>query len=95
MRWFHWFAAAAVLFAIGVAALWALGDGEASTDEEGMSLLDLLRRPTTATGTTHTVAYSAWLLSWLGAIVSVGVGVVCFGRPRRGRTQRQHTPANR
>ena len=40
--------------------------------------LSLLRRPTRATGRTHThtLAYSAWLLSWLGAIVSIGIGVV-------------------
>lgn len=78
MRWYHWFAAAAVLFAIGVVALFVLGDGETPTGENDitLNLLRLVRRPTRATGITHTLAYSAWLLSWLGAIVSIGICVV-------------------
>ena len=76
MRWYHWSGVAAVLFAIGVGALVVLGDGETATSEDGTSLLNLLRRPTSATGITHTLAYSVWLLSWLGAIVSIGIGVV-------------------
>lgn len=80
MRWYHWFVAAAVLFAVGVGALIVLGDGEPSTREDGMWLVDLVRRPTKATGITHTLAYGTWLLSWLGAIVSIGMGIVRIRR---------------
>ena len=78
MRWYHWFGAAAVLFAIGVGALFVLGDGDNATgkDDITLNLLRLIRRPTRATGITHTLAYSAWLLSWAGAIVSIGICVV-------------------
>lgn len=71
--WHHWLVAATVLFAIGVGALVVLGGG--TSNNEGGNLLGLLRRPTTATGTTHTLAYSAWLLSWLSAIVSIGMAI--------------------
>ncbi len=63
MPWYHWVVAAAVLFAIGVGALFVVGDGETATGEDDTSLLNGL-------------AYFAWLLSWLGAIVSIGMGVV-------------------
>ena len=65
MRWYHWFVAAAVLFAFGIGALVVL-------DETGT-------RPGTGeddTGTLlNSLAWLAWMLSWLGAIVSVGMGV--------------------
>ena len=75
MRWFHWFGVAAVLFVIGVGALVVLGGGRAATGDGDLGLLNLIRRPATATGITHTLAYGAWLLSWLGALVSIGIGV--------------------
>ena len=79
--WYQWLAAAAVLFAIGVGALAVLSGGETAADENGTGLLGLLRRRTTATGATHTIAYSAWLLSWLGAVVSTVFGVARIWKP--------------
>ena len=52
-----------MLFAIGLGALAVLGDGKTATGEDDTSLLSEL-------------AYLSWLLSWLGAIVSIGMGVV-------------------
>ena len=63
MQWYYWFIAAAVLFVIGLGALAVLGDGETATGEDDTSLVNGL-------------SYFAWLLSWLGAIVSIGMGVV-------------------
>ncbi len=40
-----------------------LGDGESATGEDDTSLLNGL-------------AWMVWMLSWLGAIISVGLGVV-------------------
>lgn len=76
MPWYLWFVAAVMLFAIGVGALVVLGDGVTGAGEDGVSLMGLLRRPTTATGATHTLAYSTWLLSWLGSIVCIAIGIV-------------------
>lgn len=86
MSWYHWFAAAAVLFAVGVCALWVLGDGNTASSEHDISfnVLQLIRRPTRATGMRHTLAYSTWLFSWLGAIASVGIGIFRIGRPPPG-----------
>ena len=55
--------AAVVLFVIGLGALAVLGDGETATGEDDTSLVNGL-------------SYFSWLLSWLGAIISVGMGVV-------------------
>lgn len=63
MGWYHWFVAAVVLFVIGLGALAVLGDGETATGEDDTSLVNGL-------------SYFAWLLSWLGAIIGVGMGVV-------------------
>ncbi len=63
MPWYHWVVAAAVLFAIGVGALVVLNEtGTTATGEEDTSLLNSL-------------AWLAWILSWFGAIISVGMGV--------------------
>ena len=64
MRWYHWFVAAAVLFAIGLGALVVMDEsGTTATGEDDTSLLNSL-------------AWLAWILSWFGAIISVGMGVV-------------------
>ena len=75
MRWYHWFVAAAVLFAVGLGALVVVGDGKTATGEDDTSLL-------------NGIAYLAWILSWLGAIVSVGVGVVRIREATRSPMQR-------
>jgi hypothetical protein len=61
--WYLWFVVAAVLFVIGFGALMVLGDGKTATGEDDLSLSSGL-------------AWFAWILSWLGAIVSAGLGVV-------------------
>jgi len=65
MRWYHWFVAAAVLFAIGLGALVVLNATETTgggEDDTGTLL--------------NSLAWLAWMLSWLGAVVSVGMGIV-------------------
>jgi len=86
MYWYHWLAAAAVLFAVGVVALWVLGDGNTPSGENdiGFNVLELFRRPTRATGMRHTLAYSTWLFSWLGAIATFGLAIFRVGRPPSG-----------
>jgi len=64
MRWHHWFVAAAVLFAFGIGALVVLNETETTgggEDDTGTLL--------------NSLAWLGWMLSWLGAIVSVGMGV--------------------
>ncbi|MGI9648584.1 MAG: hypothetical protein ACR2OI_08715 [Acidimicrobiia bacterium] len=68
MGWKQWFGVAAVLFAIGAAALVVLGDGKTASGEDDTGLLAGL-------------AYFAWLLSWLGAIVSVTIGALRIWKP--------------
>lgn len=72
MRWYLWFGAAVVLFAIGVGALVVLGDGKTATGEDDTSLLNGL-------------AWFAWILSWFGAVISVGLGIVLGTRVLRHR----------
>jgi hypothetical protein len=62
-KWWQWFGVSAAMFAIGIGALFLLGDGEAATGEDDTSLLNSL-------------AWLVWLLSWVGAIVSAALGIV-------------------
>ena len=75
MRWYSWFGAAAVLVAIGFGALVVLGDGKTDTGEDDTSLLNGL-------------AYAVILISWLGAILSVAVGVVLIWEQSRSSIPR-------
>ncbi len=71
-RWYLWLVAAPVLFAIGLGALVVLGDGQTVTGEDDTSLIAGL-------------AYFGWLLSWLGAAISAGVGILLGARRGLGR----------
>lgn len=74
--WYLWFGLAAILFAVGFGALAILGDGLTAAGEED-------------TGVVAGLAWIVWILSWLGAIISAGLGIV-FGVRRgvdRNRTQ--------
>lgn len=64
-RWYLWLVAASILFVIGLGALVILGDGQTATGEDDTSLIGAL-------------AYLAWILSWLAALISAGMGIV-FG----------------
>ncbi len=73
-RWYLWLIASLVLFVIGLGALVLLGDGETATGSEDTSVVAGL-------------AWFAWTLGWLGAAVSLTLGVVlgsirAFGRHR-------------
>lgn len=68
-RWYRWLVAAAILFIIGLGALVVLGDGQTATGDDDTSLI-------------ATLAYLAWILSWLGAVITTGVGIA-FGAKRR------------
>ena len=61
--WYLWFVGATVLFAIGFGALMVMGDSETYTGEQDLSVINGL-------------AWFVWVLSWLGAIVSTGLGVI-------------------
>jgi len=61
--WYLWFVGATVLFAIGFGALMVMGDGQTATGEDDLSVINGL-------------AWFVWVLSWLGAIVSAGLGVI-------------------
>ena len=67
-RWYLMLLAALILFAIGFGALMVMGDTQTYTGEEDISLIGGL-------------AWFAWILSWLGAVISAGVGIV-FGAMR-------------
>jgi hypothetical protein len=68
-RWYFWLVAAVVLFGIGVGALVVLGDGKTASGEDDTSLL-------------NGVAWLAWLVSWGGALISVGLGLAAVVRRR-------------
>jgi hypothetical protein len=71
-RWYIWLVGAAVLFVIGIGALVVLGYGETAAGREDTSLVAGL-------------AWLVWLLSWIGAIVSVVIGIgLGIGRARAG-----------
>ena len=61
-RWWQWFAVTAILFAVGFGALVVLGDGVTATGEDDTGLLNGL-------------AWLAWITTWLGAVISAGLGV--------------------
>ncbi len=69
-RWYWWFLGALILVGIGFGALAVLGDGLTATGEED-------------TGLVNGLSWLAWILSWLGAIVSIGLGVVRLVGHRR------------
>ena len=77
-RWYLWLVAAPILFVVGLGALVVLGDGQTATGEDDTSLIASL-------------AYFAWILSWLGAVISTGIGIV-FGA-RRGIARHRTRPA--
>ena len=62
-RWYLWLIASLVLFGLGLVGLVLLGDGETATGSEDTSVVAGL-------------AWFAWTLGWLGAAVSLGIGVV-------------------
>jgi hypothetical protein len=68
-RRYFWLVAAVVLFGIGVGALAVLGDGKTASGEDDTSLL-------------NGVAWLAWLVSWGGALISVGLGLAAVVRRR-------------
>ena len=71
-RWYLWLVTAAVLFAVGFGALIVLGDGQTSTGEDDNSLIGGL-------------SWLTWILSWLGAMVMGGIGVILGGLRLRVR----------
>ena len=77
-RWYLWLVAAPILFVIGLGALVILGDGQTATGEDDTGLIGSL-------------AYFAWILSWLGAVISTGMGIV-FGA-KRGFARHRTRPA--
>ena len=77
-RWYLWLAAAPVLFTIGLGALVLLGDGQTATGEDDTSLIAGL-------------AYLAWILSWLGAVITAGMGIVLGAK--RGIARHRARPA--
>lgn len=77
-RWYLWLVAAPVLFIIGLGALLVLGDGQTATGEDD-------------TGLVAGLAYLAWILSWLGAVLATGIGIA-FG-VRRGFARHRARPA--
>ena len=77
-RWYLWLVAALILFVVGLGALVVLGDGQTAAGEDDTSLIAGL-------------AWFAWLLSWLGAVTSAGLGIV-FGA-KRGIARHRTRPA--
>ena len=77
-RWYAWLVAAPVVFGIGLGALAVLGDGQTASGDDG-------------TGLIAGIAYLAWILSWLAAVISTGVGIV-FGA-ERGLARHRTRPA--
>ncbi len=76
--WYKWLIAAPVLFVIGLGALVVAGDGQTATGEDDTSLLAGL-------------AYLGWILGWLGAVISTGVGIVLG--TKRGIARHRTRPA--
>ena len=77
-RWYLMLVAAPILIAIGLGALAIAGDGPTATGEEDVSLIGGL-------------LWLTWILSWFGALISTGLGIV-FGI-KRGVARHRTRPA--
>jgi hypothetical protein len=77
-RWYLWLVAAIILVVVGLGALAILGDGQTATGQDDDGLIASL-------------AYFAWILSWLGALISTGMGIG-FGA-KRGIVRHRTRPA--
>jgi hypothetical protein len=77
-RWYMWLVAALLLFLVGLGAAAILGDGQTASGEDDNSIIAGL-------------AYLAWILSWLAAVISTGLGIV-FGA-KQGIARHRTRPA--